>query len=155
MAIQHLGRWASSAVLGYIEEALAEITPGASGKRQLVERLEDWGAPLQALEDRLKSVETSLSALRARKSGEGRRFIAPVPESPDRDETLPPRRWILSDVGRLHREASVADAALPLLFRRMGCSWAFGKVVSYSFLTDAEVTAYEGDCCSQGCDLAW
>ena len=153
MAIQHLGRWASSAVLGYIEEALAEIAPGASGQRQLLEQLEDWGAPLQALEDRLKSVETSLTTLRARKGREGRPIIAPIPESPDREESPPPRRWVLSDAGKLHREASVADAALPLLFRRTGCNWAFGKVASYRFLSDEEATAYEGACCSKGCDL--
>ena len=98
-------------------------------------------------------MENSLTALRTRKSREGRCLTAPVPESPERDEAHPPRRWILSDLGKLHREASVADAALPLLFRRTGCSWAFGKVASYRFLSDEEATAYEGSFCGKGCDV--
>ena len=126
---------------------------GGESSSDLLSSLQTVKTRLSKLEDRLKSVETSLTTLRARKGREGRHIIAPVPESPDREESLPPRRWILSDAGKLHREASVADAALPLLFRRTGCNWAFGKVASYRFLSDEEATAYEGTCCSKGCDL--
>ena len=54
-----LGRWSSSAVLGYVEEALAERTTGLSG----TPAWQDLDATLGDLESRLRAATATLDSL--------------------------------------------------------------------------------------------
>jgi len=149
-AIQHLGRWASSAVLGYVEEALAESVHGAS--RSFAERTEDWDTPLQELTKRLKKVEADITSLRRRDGTAERRAKAAEEALLAAEQALPERRWLVSDSGKLHREAS-RSAKLPAYHWQTGCGWAFWRGVGYRFLPAEEAAAHAGSCCGGGCDL--
>ena len=150
-AIQHLGRWASAAVLGYVEEALAEAVHGA--RPSYLERVEVLEEPMQALAVRLAAVEKDISKLRKknldyrRRAEEAEAALLAV-EAPE----PPARRWVLSDNGRLHREASV-QAELPDYCWRTGCGWSFARLSGYVFLSQSEAEAHPGPFCKRGCDL--
>ena len=143
MAIQHLGRWASSAVLSYIEEALAELSHGG---RRLEESADDWEAPLASLADRLQAVETIIS----KRAAEAPRAVEPPP--PVLVEAELERRWLISDTGKLHREASRSDDA-PAYTWLTGCGWAFGRSWGHRFASAAEVSEFSGSVCAGGCDM--
>ena len=59
--IMVLGRWASSAILGYIEEAMSELIPGA--KRRFADHTDDWEHALPALSKRVGDLEIQVTAL--------------------------------------------------------------------------------------------
>ena len=152
--IMHLGRWASAAVMAYVEEALAELAPGAP--RKLEESVEDWQSPLPALSVRVAAVEEKLEALRrklprlvkeCRKSEEVVREVDILPPPL-------PARWVVSDVGRkLHREVS-GCASAPAYMWKCGCGWEFGCGWKYSFISDREAKSWTGPRCGGGCDLS-
>ena len=53
--LQHLGRWASVAVLGYIEEALAELAAGpvpVGGDASRWEEKDCWAQPVESKRSR-------------------------------------------------------------------------------------------------------
>ena len=60
--IMALGRWASSAILGYVEEAMSELIPGA--KRRFADYMDDWGHALPAWSKRVGDLEKQVTALR-------------------------------------------------------------------------------------------
>ena len=70
-----------------------------------------------------------------------------TPESEEDD-----RRWILSDVGKLHRESSGFVSA-PAYRWRCGCRWAFGTGRGCRFLSEQEARSHSGSLCNGGCDL--
>ena len=57
-----LGRWASSAILGYIEEAMAELILRA--KQKFADHMEDREQALPASSKRVGDLEKQVSALR-------------------------------------------------------------------------------------------
>ena len=60
--IMVLGRWASSAILGYIEEAMSELIPGA--QRRFADYMDDWEHALPALSKKVGDLEKQVTALR-------------------------------------------------------------------------------------------
>ena len=66
--IMVLGRWASSAILGYIEEAMAELIPGA--RKKFADHMDDWEQALPALSKRVGDLEKQVAALRKAASAE-------------------------------------------------------------------------------------
>ena len=152
--IMHLGRWASAAVMAYVEEALSELAPGAP--RKMVETVEDWASPLPALSARVSAVEEKLEALRkkvprllpaARKAEVVTQEVTVVAPPPD-------RRWVEATAGgKLHREVS-GCAALPAYCWKTGCGWYFGSSTGYDFATDVRAQNWTGPRCAGGCDLS-
>ena len=60
--IMLLGRWASAAVLGYVEEAMAETTPGF--RQQLQLGYDNWEEALPTLSKRVSQLEGKLKSHR-------------------------------------------------------------------------------------------
>ena len=106
-----------------------------------------------ALEARVRQAEKGLSSLRVKGARASQLPPEPIILREPAEGPGPPRRWILSDSGKLHREASVADAALPFLLRRAGCGWAFGKSTTYRFVSDDEALELGDNTCARGCDF--
>ena len=108
--IMLLGRWASSAVLGYVEEAISEMTFGSlsAGGGSAVK--DDWEQALPSLSARIEALEKKMVELRAsldagsvsRVRAELATIFTTAKEEPA------PRRWLKSTRthGRYHREAS-------------------------------------------------
>ena len=81
-AIQHLGRWANTQVLEYVEETYAEVpgTGQAFGASRLQSE-EDW-APLPALYDRLKAVEEQQALISEKMSNGAKQSVQTEPHLP-------------------------------------------------------------------------
>ena len=149
-----LGRWCSSAVLGYIEEALAELLPGA--QRRIAETTEEWDAPLPALEERVAKAEKDLRSLRRKLPRLERRAQQAEDEVELQRLAVPPppsRRWLVAEGGKLHREAPSAQL-LPAYMWRCGCGWDFGLSLNYDFVTVEQAQEHSGSFCGGGCDLS-
>ena len=81
-AIQHLGRWASTQVLEYVEEAYAEVPgTGQVAGAPLLQSEEDL-APLPALHDRLKAVEEQQALISEKLPDEVKQSVQTVPHLP-------------------------------------------------------------------------
>jgi len=162
-AISRHGRWGSSAVLAYVEEALAELLPGAE-RRFEEPAVEDWGTPLRALEQRIAELELRLGE-RVQQLQEScpEKILVPVEAqggSPAEEPALR-RRWLVSEAhNKLHRESSsLSGREEAPHFWRTGCSWTFGRSFErptgrgFRFIPEEEARAWAGDRCRKGCDL--
>ena len=124
-AVQHLGRWASSQVVEYVEEAHAE-EPGPT-RRAAPGQLsgKDW-APVPAWEDRIKAVEEAQerSAWQWPAYTLGTVPATPLPAQEDQDSLEEDLFVLLTSVGirKLDVGASVQRSA-PSHARSTRCRW--------------------------------
>ena len=150
-------------MLAYVEEALAELLPGAE-RRFEESAIEDWGAPLRALEQRLEDMEARLGERSQQLKRSCPAKVLPPPEellTLFSEEPAPRRRWLVSEAnGKLHREASsLSGREEAPHFWRTGCSWTFGRSFErptgkgFRFLSEEEALAWTGGRCRGGCDL--
>jgi len=155
LAIQHLGRWASVAVLGYIEEALAELAPGRRDQSSFLEKEDDWTRPLEELATRMAKLRLELSGVkkglsdlqRSASSAAEQAALTPVPEPTQ-------RRYLKeSQRGKVHREAS-SQADSPPFFWRTGCGWFFGTSPNWDWTEQEEALKPGANLCTGGCDLS-
>ena len=154
--IMLLGRWASAAVLGYVEEAMAETTPGF--RQQLQLGYDNWEEALPTLSKRVAQLEGKLKSHRETAS----RNLKELQKKFDtaeraRTEQAKERRWLIStnptNPAKLHREASGGAKDRPAWTWICGCSWRFGLSVNYEFLTPTEAKEWTGRRCDR-CDLS-
>ena len=152
--IMLLGRWASSAVLGYVEEAISEMTFGSLSAGTALK--DDWEQALPALSARIAAMETKMVELRrSLDEGSAARVKTEllVTASSAKEEPAP-RRWVRSTRanGRYHREASRRKDA-PSWAWCTGCGWRFGLSLHYEFVTEEEAGRAGPLWCDKGCDL--
>ena len=155
-----LGRWASAAIMGYVEEALAELpVPGDGSRREEpapAKPTDDWEVAVPALEERLKTLESQLAKVRERMS----RSEAKVTEIAQKAVAAAPepleRRFLKSTRpnGKIHREASRASENTPTWAMTTGCGWRFGLSLHYEWITEAEFRQAEDRLlCDKDCDV--
>ena len=103
LALQLFGRWASVAVLGYIEEALCESCPSSNIKEydspEFCGAVPDLASRMAAVEDRLVAVSNE----QAHSPAALPEAIVPLVVAP-----VPMRFWVCIDKGRLHERASIS-----------------------------------------------
>ena len=158
--IMLLGRWASSAVLGYVEEAFSEMTFGslssASGSDGPGATQGDWEVALPSLSKRMDALEKKLVELRRsldlgsaqRVQAELGAVAATAREAPER------RKWLRSTRvnGRYHREASKRKGA-PSWAWSTCRGWRFGFSEHYEWVSEAEAANAALRRCDKGCDV--
>ena len=154
--IMLLGRWASSAALGYVEEAISEMTFGSLPAGGGATLKDDWEQALPALSTRIEKLEGKMVELRAsldaeavsRTKAELSTVCSTAKEEPE------PRRWLRSTRvnGRYHREASHRKGA-PSWSWSTCCGWRFGLSEHYEWVTETEATNASLSWCDQGCDM--
>ena len=157
--IMMLGRWASAAIMGYVEEALAELPVAGDGSRRKkppAKPFDDWEVAVPALEERLKKLEAQLAKVREQQS----RNEAKVTEIAQKAVAAAPapleRRFLKSTRpnGKIHREASRASENTPTWAMTTGCGWRFGLSLHYEWVTEAEfLQAEEKLLCDRDCDV--
>ena len=159
LAIQHLGRWASVAVLGYIEEALAELAAGPApvgGDASRWEEKDSWAQPLESISKRVAALKKALGEVKARLSEleaadhseqEGVALVG------QQAAPLPERRFLRAERGgKLHREASHQEK-LPAYLWVTGCGWSFGRSDHWDWASEEDCLAPGANLCAAGCDL--
>ena len=154
--IRLLGRWASSAVLGYVEEAISEMTFGSLPAGGGATLKDDWEQALPALSTRIEKLEGKMVELRAsldaeavsRTKAELSTVCSTAKEEPE------PRRWLRSTRvnGRYHREASHRKGA-PSWSWSTCCGWRFGLSEHYEWVTETEATNAGLSWRAKGCDM--
>ena len=139
-ALQLLGRWGSSAVLGYVEEALTEIDPQMA---QGVITGDDGDGPVPAWEERIQALQDTIDKLVAK-----RQFaIADVPASGPpggAQEDQGDIRWVAIEQGKLHLCASFSLRTPSSAWRTTcGVRFACGRA-KFSLLdqTEAETSVH-------------
>ena len=157
--IMMLGRWASAAIMGYVEEALAELPVSGDGSRRKkppTNPLDDWEMAVPALEERLKAMGSQLARVRERMS----KSEAKVSEIEQKAVAAAPeplvRRFLKSTRpnGKIHREASRASEDTPTWAMTTGCGWRFGLSLHYEWITETEFRQTEDRLlCDKGCDV--
>ena len=156
--IMLLGRWASDAVLGYVEETIAELTfgtqRGAAGRATsssssgparaafgAASEADDWEKILPSLSKRASELETQLKLLRDRAPREAAvRSEAQFESFESKLQTRAPVARLLKGTnpgGRLHKEATSWVGA-PSWAWKTGCGWRFGTSVNYEWVTEEE-----------------
>ena len=155
-----LGRWASAAIMAYVEEALAELPVSGDGSRRKkqgqAKPFDDWEVAVPALEERLKKLEVQLAKVREQQS----RNEAKVTEIAQKAVAAAPapleRRFLKSTRpnGKIHREAARASENTPTWAMTTGCGWRFGLSLHYEWITEAEfLQAEEKLLCDRDCDV--
>ena len=148
LTIASLGRWASSTVLGYIEEALAEVLPdevlstgaAAAGTAQVTDKLND--------------LERMLSKLAVHSPADKELEVKPPPE--DSSAPLPRRelqtryvRLLGKFAGSLHACVSQTTGA-PVELLRTRCGRRFGaEEAPFKFLERQRALSWIGPVCSR------
>ena len=162
-----LGRWASDAVLGYVEEAIAELTfgflPGgatssatgssASNPRRpgALEVGDDWERALPSLSKRMEDLEAELRALREQApASSAARREAPVSIGSKQAPAAAAPRLLVSTQpgGRVHREATTWRGA-PSWAWKTGCGWRFGTSIHYEWVSKSQAASIRR--CEAGC----
>ena len=138
-----LGRRASSAILGYIEEAMSELIPGA--QRRFADHMDDWEHALPALSKRVGDLGTQVTALRkaasVEKAARVQLEVKVASQEPEPCEVGVENRRFLRSIwpnGKIHRESS-RWASQPSYRWTTGCGWKFGLSVEYGFMAHEEV----------------
>ena len=161
-----LGRWASSAILGYIEEAMAELIPGA--KKRFADHMDDWEHALPALSKRVGELEKQVASLRksasVEKAARVQLEVKVASQEPEPCEVVVENRRFLRSTrpnGKIHREAT-RWASQPSYRSTTGCGWKFGLSVEYEFMEHEEVEEVKRSTlagvmvasrfCTKGCD---
>ena len=148
LTIASLGRWASSTVLGYIEEALAEVLPdgvlssgaAAAGATHVTDKLND----LERLLSKLAVHSPADKDLEVKPPPEG--LAAPLPRQELQTRYV---RLLGKFAGSLHACVSqTAEAPVELL--RTRCGKTFGAEESpYKFLERQRAVSWTGPVCSR------
>jgi len=158
--IMLLGRWASPAVMGYVEEAISELVFGgataSSGTGEGPAPQDDWEVALPSLSKRMDTLEQRLAEFRRSLDESSARTVrselaAVAVKARDAPEPL---RWLRSTRanGKYHREASRWKGA-PSWAWVTGCGWRFGLSEHYEFVTEREARNAGPLWCDKGCDM--
>ena len=150
-AIQHLGRWASTQVLEYVEEAYAEVpgTGQAFGASPLQSEV-DW-APLPALHDRLKAVEEQQALISEKMSNGAKQSVRTEPHLTVGCQDIGQEElFVLATTGpanrrKLHVRASVHWTA-PSHAWSTRCGWYF-SAQGFRLLRRSQVEEAPYDSC--------
>ena len=143
-AIQYLGRWASAVVLGYIEEAAADL-PIQTGGPGLMRRLGEshpLAARIDALDDlatKVRSLDADLSALHAR-VGQLQVVDAQASTEDSKNSVILHMTYRTAHIAR-----SRAPGA-PACEWRTRCGWLYGVTCVFA-MVDEVPEAYA--CCSR------
>ena len=150
-----LGRWASSAIMAYVEEALAELAIRGDrtrkpGQVKNTEPPDEWESALEPPERRIAKAKEKIRKLGKSKQESIRedallRAITVTPKE---------RRWLKSTRpnGKIHREASRLDD-LPSWMWTTGRGWPFGTSEFYEWMKPEDLpTQGEPAFCTSGCD---
>ena len=136
LAIMHLGRWSSAAVLGYVEEALSEKALGEDAADRLSAPEDRLDAVVANLQTRIDQVNEKLltwsppSELRAVADS-----VAPAAPSTPAPDAAP--RWVQISGGRCHMLASAA-LDMPSVFWKTRCGIRYAAPGRSSFVLHEE-----------------